>query len=549
MTSLSTKAARASRLSSIAAAAVLAVVLAANLAPAHAAWQSSTPAQLRPGLDQAYALLQSGKFEEAVAAFQGVLEHDPENRTARLELAYLNGRLGRWTEAVKQFVVVVQKEPENLRLRMDYGYALEKAGTLEQSVREFQFVADHPGEFQSQAQAALEAVRAQLAAAASRENIERVARRDAFLNRGYRRLREGDRAGARYAFEAALREDPSNSSILKQLGYLAIEAGHPELAVEKFAKAHELAPDDATVALQLGYLYDRLGQPEKAAESFESAAGSADAPTRRSAQTALRNIRANQPGRVYLDVYAAPLYATRFDNGIAQFQAQLHWRQPGWPVTLYLSTRITHDSRSRGGTLPAVFSDNVALLGTGISFRPRRTNLTFLAEANLAFNLTQTVSRNREVEPDYRVALYYYRRWDARLYGPVGAVTLGRLHNERLFTDLDTSLGYYSRYHHNGIAYLQLREGMQLANWGTSRFYGYGKVNLAKDTNRDFFNNVGEFGAGLEFRPHANLNLGLRMEYLRGIYYGIEGKDPNPFRRQYNDFRVMLLFGRRFRIK
>jgi len=531
---------------------VAAKVLLVLLLVAGGAWAQSV-AQAAPEqseLDRAYALLSSGKLEEAAAAFERVLERDPENRTARLELAYVSGRLGRWDEAAKHFAGVVERDPENLRVRLDYGYALEKAGALEPAAAQFRFVAGRPGEFQEQARAALEALQERQAAALARARNERIARRDAFLNRGYARLREGDRIGARYEFEQALREDPENPAILKQIGYLAIQEGNLPLAVEKFAAVHRLAPEDTEAALQLGYLYDRTGQPEKAEEAFRDAAGSPDARTQRSAQAALRTLEANRPARLYLDVFAAPLYSTRFDDAIAQFEAKLHWRpQPRWPVTLYAGTRITHDSRSRGGNLPAIFSDNVALVGAGVSFRPRRTNLTLLAEANLAFNLTQTATRNRDVEPDYRVALYYYRRWESRLYGPIGAVTFGRLSSERLFTDLDASLGYYSRYDHNGIAYLQLREGLRVAEWGTSRLYGYGKVNLAKDTNRDFFNNVGEVGAGLEFRPNARLNLALRAEYLRGIYYGIEGADPNPFRPQYNDVRVTLLFGHRWRIK
>ena len=509
--------------------------------------QGSQDAQSQTALNQAYALLRMGKLEEAVAAFKRVLESNPENRTVRLELGYLNGRLGRWREAIRYLELVSHQEPENLKLRLDLGYALQNLGELDRAAQEFKAVSEGSVELRSEAQSALDNVRSLQAAQAARAQAAREAQQDRLLNQGYNWLREGNRAAARQAFERALAEDPTNVTILKQIGYLALAEGNLQLAAERFESAWQLAPQDYAAALQLGFIYDRLHQSAKAEAAFRAALASPDPKTFRAARGALKNLPGVSLNRVYLDVFASPLYATRFSNGIANFWAQLHWRpRPDGPVTLYLGTRITRDSRSRGGNLPAIISDNAALLGAGVNVRPRGWNLNFQAEANLAFNLTQPAGPNRDVRPDYRAVLSYYRRWDSRLWGPIGALTFERLRGERLFTDLDTSLGYYSRYRDNVIGYLQLREGLRLANFGASSLAGYMVLNLAKDTNRDFYNNVGEVGAGLEFRPHRNLNLSLRAAYLRGIYYGIEGRDPNPFRPSYNDFRLTLFFGHRF---
>ena len=490
-------------------------------------------------LTQAYALLRSGKLEEAVDAFRQILAGDPENRAARLELGYLNVRLKRWGEAVQYLGAVSRQKPENFRLHLDLGSALQNLGELERAAQEFQAVAEWPGEYQSQARAALEAVR--------RLQSKQEARRDEFLNRGYALLRDGNWAAARQEFQWALAEDPSNTFIMKQIGYLALAEGNLQLAAKEFESARQLASQDYLVALQLGFIYDRLHQRAKADAAFRAAMASPDPQIYTAARTALRNIPGVSLRRLYLDVFASPLYATRFSNAIANFEAQLHWRpRPSGPVSFYLGTRLTQDSRSQGGNLPAIFSDNVELLGVGINVRPHGWNLNLRAEANLAFNLVHSAFRRRDVEPDYRVVLSYYRRWDARLWGPIGALTLGRLQGERLFTDLDTSLGYYSRYRDNVIAYMQIRDGLRLASFGPSSLAGYMVLNLAKDTNRDFFNNVGEVGAGLEFRPAQHVNVSLRAEYLRGFYYGIEGLDPNPLRPNYNDFRLKLFFGHRF---
>jgi tetratricopeptide (TPR) repeat protein len=430
---------------------------------------------------------------------------------------------------------------------LDHGYALEKLGKLDEAAQQFRTVAERPGELQAQARIALEAVSAQQISKAAREEAQRLLRRDAFLNRGYARLREGNRAAALEEFRQAQALDPTNTAIRKQIGYLALQEGDLPVAVESFEAARQQEPNDLGVALQLGYLYERLNRPQDAESAFLAAGASDEESTRRSARSALKNLRDTRLRHFYFDVYAGPLYSARFSNGIFDVVGRLHWRpKPSVPASFYLNGRVTHDSRSRGGNLPAVFSDNVGLLGAGVALEARRWHVSLLAEASLAFNLTQTAQRNREIEPDYRVVGYYFRRSESRFTGPLGLLTAGRARGERLFTDYDASLGYYSRYAHNVIGYLQIREGLRLADWGNSRLLGYAKFNLAKDSNRDFFNNVGEVGAGLEIRPHREVNLGLRFEYLHGIYYGIEGRDANPFGRQYDDFRVTLLFGRRF---
>lgn len=523
------------------------VFFATVLLVAPAAAQIPPAADVRAELDAAYALLRAEKLEEAAAAFARVLERHPENRTARLELGYLSGRLGRFEDAAKYLGSVSLQEPANLRLRMDYAYGLEKIGRLDEAAAQFRAVAGQPGELQSQARAALDAVLAQLASKTAREESQRLLRRDAFLNRGYARLREGNRTAALEEFRQALALDPTNNSIRKQIGYLALQDGDLPLAVEHFEAARRQEPNDLSLALQLGYLYERLNRVQEAESAFSDATSSNDDSTRRAARGALKNLRDTRLRHVYFDVFAGPLYSTRFSNGILDVVGRLHWRpQPRVPVSFYLNGRVTRDSRSRGGNLPAVFSDNVGLVGAGVALEARRFHVSLLAEANLAFNLTQTPQRNRSTEPDYRVVGYFYRRWESRLFGPLGLLSAGRARNERLFTDYDASLGYYSRYAHNVIGYLQIREGLRLADVQASRLFGYAKFNLIKDSSRDFFNNLGEVGAGLELRPHRELNLSLRLEYLHGIYYGIEGRDANPFGRRYNDVRVSLLFGRRF---
>jgi len=505
----------------------------------------SVPAQVGSLLDEAYTLVRAGRTEEAVAAFLRVLEIDPENRTARLELGYLNAGLGRWAEAVKFLASVSRREPDNRRLKLDLAYALQHAGELEQAEGEFRVLAESPGEFQAEAERVLTELR-EIRVRKTEEALRaREVRRDELLNRGYALLREGDREGARRDFEAALAEDPENVTILKQLGYLDLADGEFVRAARYFQTAWAYAPDDHRLALELGYIYARLGEMAKAESAFRGALPSPDPEISRAAQLALANVRAAQ--RVwFLDIYGSPFYTTRFSNFIGFYEVQLHWRpRPDSPFSLYLGHRLTRDTRSEGGELPQIFSDNVALFGPGIRIHPPGWHLSFRAEVNVAVNLVRTPDSPRS-ESDFRAILAYYRRWDGNWVGPLGGITLGQISGERLFTDVDVSVGYYSRFDDNVIGYLQFREGLRLVDAGPSTLAGYWRLNLAKDTNRDFFNNLTEVGVGADLHPFRGSGVILRGEYLRGFYFGIEGRDLNPFGSTYDDFRFTLVFSRRF---
>ena len=238
---------------------------------------------------------------------------------------------------------------------------------------------------------------------------------------------------------------------------------------------------------------------------------------------------AQQP-RTYVDVYAAPLYLARFSDAIVSAQAQLHHRlRATSKVTAYLGAALTKDSRSSGGNLPAIFSDNFATAGVGIAVQPSAFSI-LRAEANLAFNLVQSAEHPDPAESDFRVLGAVSRRWERP--------------NARTFVEVYASAGYYSRYRDNGIAYLQLRGGRRLSS--TAPLYGYLRLNLTKDTNKDFYNNAAEAGPGLEWRAGGPLNVSARAEYLVGVYFGIEGREPNPYGPSYDDFRLVLVLGRRW---
>jgi hypothetical protein len=149
-------------------------------------------------------------------------------------------------------------------------------------------------------------------------------------------------------------------------------------------------------------------------------------------------------------------------------------------------------------------------------------------------------------EIDYRVVLADYHYWDAHLLGPLGILTLEQLRPRRAFSDISGTVGFYSRYCDNVIGDLTLREGFRIWDDGSSVLSAYWPIHVLKDTNRDFYNNLVEGGLGLELQPILRINLKLRAELIHGVYFGITGRDPNPYGPDYNDFRLTLLYSARF---
>lgn len=501
---------------------MLALVLAALAAGGCAgrrvrASTESTTAKMQRGYD----LLKQNRPEDAAAAFREVLRAEPAHRAARTELAYLELRFKHWQAAVDVLDSLVEEDPSDMRLRMEKGYARQALGELGPAADEFNLVAREPGEFQEPAQKAL----TELASESTPE--AKAARAEALLNEGYDALRQGRDKAAQERFQQALLAEPGRTEIQKQLGYMNVAKGDLRTAARDFEGVHVLEPDDYEAALQLGYLYDSLHDDAGAEKAFTAALRSPDREIGEAAAVGLKNIEeARQP--LYLDVYAAPFYTSRFSDKVAFFEGNLGYKpEPRGALSYYLATRYTQDQRSHAGAVPQIYSDNAFSFGPGIRIQPRHFNAALSVEWGPAWNLTESIDHRRAVEYDTRVLLADYHYWQ----GPL-----------RTFADAGGSLGYYSRYRDNAIGYVQARAGLALFGRHAPALALYAPFNAVKDTNHDFFNNLTEWGGGAEFQPWPRLSLKLRVEVLRGTYTGIVGRDPNPFGRHYDDIRVTLLY-------
>lgn len=445
-------------------------------------------------------------------------------RLARTQRAYDLLREKRWKEAVAELDALIEEDPSDARLRMERGYARDALGQHEAAADEFTAIAREPGELQAQAQAALKQVQAETTPQAQ------AITRDTLLDQAYEDLRKGRKKEAREKFRAALAQDPSRAEIAKQLAYMDLQDGDLHKAAAEFQSAESLTSDERT-SLELGYVYDSLHDEAAAERCFAAAARSRDPRVQRQGESALRNIR-GRSAPFYLDAYAAPYYDSRSSDKIvyAELYAGYKPHPDSW-YSLYLGARDTNDSRSHSGAVPEIFTDDYASLAPGVRLQPYTWNASLTAEYGVAFNFIRSADHPHAREGDGRVVLSDYRYWGART----------------LFSDAGFSAGYYSRYRDNVIAYLQWRGGAKVWDDGFSQLSLYSPVNVYKDSNRDFFNNAVEFGAGAEFQPSTKVNLKARVEYLRGVYMGIDSPNSrNPYGPHYNDLRVTLVYSAHF---
>ncbi len=333
---------------------------------------------------------------------------------------------------------------------------------------------------------------------------------------------------------------------LADAGYKLYDAGKYAEAAKEFEQVLQADPKNYEAAAQLGYAYLNLHDAKRADAAFHIAAESTD--TKLRAQ-ALAELKLLHPPTVYLDVYGDLIYLNRFDDYVGDLQTRLAKSFGSKsPFSVYWGNTLSRDSSSQNGQFPIIFADNVYMSGVGVLFQPGKAHYSLYGEANVAVNLLKYPTNEYNERSDLRVVAGYDNRIAHQLLGPIGALTLFKLRSSRLYTYMDGSAGYYTRYFGDAIAYGQMQEGASVGKAGYLEFLGYARYNLAADSIHEFYNNLGEIGPGFEIRSSKErVNVSLQTEYMHGMYFGTAATgSPNPYGANYNDFRVTLLFGHRF---
>jgi tetratricopeptide (TPR) repeat protein len=436
--------------------------------------------------------------------------------------AYAEAAAKNFTAAIKDFRNALAEDPSNAIWRKDLGFACLGAGFPEDAAAEFTRVySEHP------------------------EDLG-VALQLGYLWQQLRR----DEDAAKYFAEAARSADPEVSKNArkaledlraaqllsrKQKGYDLLAANRTYDAVSAFESIHADDPSDMNVTLQLGYLYAAARKTGEAKAMFTEADNDADPKIALQASAGLEEVRRDD--KVWFaSVYAAPFYQSRFSNEINPLNAKIGLT-PSPYFQPYIGLRFSRDVRSQAGELPQIFSDNSAVISIGVQSALGKTGVVVYAEAGTAVHL---ISERPRAASDYRVGIVWSRPWGAGLFA---ADNLGR--TVSLTGSAYADAGYYTRYNHDFIGNVQLREGINLPIFRALPMQLFAATNLIRDSNRNFYNNVVEVGPVLRVAPLRHLpSLTFEAQYLRGFY---TAHDPtNPYGSRYGDFRVLLIWSRTF---
>jgi len=339
-------------------------------------------------------------------------------------------------------------------------------------------------------------------------------------------------------FQKAVSIDPTNISLRNQLGYIYHSQQKYALAIEQFQISDSLNPSD-TVKLQIAFELILLNKQDEAKKILHYLESSNNSNIREAAVNQLSVLTSSDEiKKWWTRIYLSPYYDTRWKTTIyyGNLESGFYLRDDK-KLSGYGFILMSGDGRSKGGLSPIIFSDNALIFGLGLKFDPI-IGLQFKVQQGIAFDLIK-INDHFVNKGDFRAIAIYNN----------GIYPNLNLHDNvqlpfTLLLDVYSSLGYYSRYD-NGIWYLQGKGGARIFEFRYSAIDLYAKGGAARDTKKEFYNNLLEGGIGVRMIPNLNWGLYLIGEFQRGYYWDV-GTSPNPYDKYYTSFRLFIVFEKVF---
>jgi hypothetical protein len=357
------------------------------------------------------------------------------------------------------------------------------------------------------------------------------------LSRAYSMLKVNSPDAARL-FEQALRIDPNNLLVRRQLGYLYQSQGRNDLAIGQFVAADTLSPSD-TMKMQIAYCLKALKWGAEADAYFQTLTSSPNEDIR---HRATDELDASSPSASlsswYTRLYATLYYDTRWETSFYQaFLQQGYWLSRDKILSAFGYVMASGDARSSGGLAPAIFSDNALTFGVGLKAAPF-TGFQASLQEGLSVDLIDRGQR-ASTRGDFRAVAAYGN----------GVYAASTRHGDvqfpfTPFADLFSSVGYYSRYT-NTIGYLQARAGLRPFEIDRTVLDLYVKGGMVRDSEKEYYNNILEGAVGARFTPNVTWGVYLLAEFQRGYYWDVGGPVP-PYDRYFNALRCFLILDRTF---
>lgn len=507
------------------------------------ALRQSADVSIRAAAQQAFENVDR-PLREGIERWTKALEADPYNFSAHEELAVLAEKRGELDMAAKHYDQAWHVRLARRDMLLGLGRVLRKQGRMEQANAVLLAVS------RSEEPRVAEQARALLPKRYPypyefREALK-VDPANVALGRelGFLLLAMGQSAQAVQEFEAVLKHAPADEAVRRQMDQMqgrppanqtrqlaaaSLERGYIKDAVKYLLEIAKEEPADARTQLQLGQSYNQLHQDREAIMWFDKARHSDDPLIASEAEQAYRNLRP-QFAHVRFTTWALPFYSSRWQDTFFYGQVKAEFRLGSSPLRPYISARYSGDTGGGvyyPGVLPAQLSENAVIPAGGL-FLPLGRRLFAWGEAGEAIRISGSFPSGGQMKPDYRGGLAWGRGWGQLLGSSEGG----------WFAESNADAVFVSRYDNDTLFVVQNHLGRTLRRQERDGFQVQFllNVNATVDQKQQYWANVVEVGPGVQFR-FAAMPPGLRfgVHLMRGVYLVNRG---NPLRPNFYDLRA-----------
>jgi tetratricopeptide (TPR) repeat protein len=220
------------------------------------------------------AFVEYGYADEAQAAFQRVLDADPNHAAAWFNLGtiYLNKEM--YPEARKCLLESVRLNPKDADAWNNLGMVSGEQQNYDQALEEFRRSALANPNYIVAVQNMLRIYQFQNRPADAQKVLEELialapGNSDLHLGLGMTLVAQNDMARALDELETAVRLRPDSTDALNDLGAVLLRLGRAQEALARFQEYRRIAPDFDRPYINSAMIYNSAGQPAKARQQLE----------------------------------------------------------------------------------------------------------------------------------------------------------------------------------------------------------------------------------------------------------------------------------------
>ena len=320
----------------------------------------------------------------------------------------------------------------------------------------------------------------------------------------------------------------------KVMGKKSLALGYTRDAIRYLRQAHEQNPDDMDVMLQLGWAYNQAHDDQDAIQWFDRARHASDSAIAAQAKKAFYNLNGDMLPQT--TVWALPMYSTRWHDLFSYGQIKRSFPLPWKDLNHYLEFYL---STRFIGDLKSSTAEHVIdpayLSETSFIFGGGVSTKTWhhLMGWAEAGEGVKYVTSRRDVG----AAIPDYRGGInfAKGFGNLlGSKTPG------VFYETTADFIYISRFDKDWLTYWQQRSGYTFRGLGGASMQVLFNANFTHDLKNQYWVNTVELGPGFKLRmPWMPPNVYLSTNFLRGVY---TNNLYNPHRPNYNDIQIGLWY-------